>query len=167
MCLKFLLENNHENQEIIRSLEARGVENQEGLERDYGVRAEIQGGRVRVQNVGASTIGGASGAQGAGSGGGGSAQGMRRSMRDRRASESNAAAELLGEKFARLNVDMGQGQNQSQSFGRHHRQLHHQQQLQLQQGRIIGEAIEDDTIISDNNDDDNDNDNDNDEIDFM
>lgn len=97
MCLKFLLEGNKENQEIVRSLEARGVANQAELEREFGVRARVDGqGRVQVNN-------------GAPEPDVDEAKMLpRRNVRDRRASESNAAAELLGEKFARLNAEMGQ-----------------------------------------------------------
>lgn len=49
MCLKFLLEGNRENQAIIRELEARGVANSADLEREFGVRADVRDGRVRVE----------------------------------------------------------------------------------------------------------------------
>lgn len=49
MCLKFLLEGNRENQAIIRDLEARGVANVADLEKEFGVRAEVRDGRVRIE----------------------------------------------------------------------------------------------------------------------
>lgn len=49
MCLKFLLEGNKENQAIITELEAQGVANNSDLEREFGVRANLQNGRVAVQ----------------------------------------------------------------------------------------------------------------------
>lgn len=49
MCLKFLLEGNKENQAIIRDLEAQGVANSAELEHEFGVRAEVQDGRLRVE----------------------------------------------------------------------------------------------------------------------
>ena len=49
MCLKFLLEGNKDNQAIISELEAQGVANNGDLEREFGVRANVQGGRVTVQ----------------------------------------------------------------------------------------------------------------------
>lgn len=49
MCLKFLLEGNKENQAIITDLEAQGVANNNDLEREFGVRANLQNGRVTVQ----------------------------------------------------------------------------------------------------------------------
>jgi len=49
MCLKFLLEGNKENQAIITELEAQGVANNSDLEREFGVRANLQNGRVTVQ----------------------------------------------------------------------------------------------------------------------
>lgn len=49
MCLKFLLEGNKENQAIIRDLEAQGVANSAELEQEFGVRADVRDGRVRVE----------------------------------------------------------------------------------------------------------------------
>ena len=49
MCLKFLLEGNKENQAIIRDLEVQGVANPSELERDFGVRANVRDGKIRIE----------------------------------------------------------------------------------------------------------------------
>lgn len=50
MCIRFLLEGNLENQRIVRELEARGVANGEDLEREYGVKADVDvHGKVKVE----------------------------------------------------------------------------------------------------------------------
>jgi palmitoyltransferase len=49
MCLKFLLENNRANQEVVESLEARGVVGGEDLLREVGVEAVVnEEGKVRL-----------------------------------------------------------------------------------------------------------------------
>lgn len=50
MCIRFLLEGNAENQRIVRELEARGVANGADLEREYGVKADVDAhGKVKVE----------------------------------------------------------------------------------------------------------------------
>ncbi|KAK5079408.1 hypothetical protein LTR64_002168 [Lithohypha guttulata] len=49
MCLKFLLEGNAENQAIVRELEAQGVANNNQLQAQFGVTADVHGGKVRVE----------------------------------------------------------------------------------------------------------------------
>lgn len=115
MCLKFLLESNAENQAIVRELEARGVVNDSNTD-DLGVRARLGGdGRVRVENINEPPsnlanvmmpgAGGTSSGTGSRSGGPSIGAGERARRMARRASESNAAAELLGERFAKLDLE--------------------------------------------------------------
>jgi len=55
MCLKFLLESNKENQQVVRELEVRGVANGAELEREFGVRADVRDGKLRVENANTTT----------------------------------------------------------------------------------------------------------------
>lgn len=53
MCLKFLLEGNNENQQIVRELEAQGIANNDELKAKFGVTADVSGGKVHVQKASA------------------------------------------------------------------------------------------------------------------